>query len=100
MFSPLRTIAHFKQLAGNPMRKKRIKPTGTRVADTLQQPSVSTTSGSRSAPKLPHERDESVAAPAPPDKQIVQAHRDLARGLQDTDRYNEARKVFALARKR
>jgi hypothetical protein len=38
-------------------------------------------------PKLPHERDESVDdTPAAPSEHGRQAYRDLARGLQDTDR--------------
>ena len=49
----------------------------------------------KSAPKLPHEQDESVgmtggAASEP----MQQAHRDLARGLQDTDRGPEADRTY------
>ncbi len=38
-------------------------------------------------PKLPHERDESVdMTHGAPDARMEQAHRDVERGLQDTDR--------------
>jgi hypothetical protein len=41
----------------------------------------------QSEPKLPHERDESVSTTgAEPSDKVEQASRDLARGLQDTDR--------------
>src|SRR5262249_17291078 len=88
-----------------PMRKKR-KPraAATQVdseVDILQQATVSVTiSRGRSAPKLPHERDESVATPTRPARRIVQAERDLAQGRQDTDCYNDARRAFERARKR
>jgi len=46
-------------------------------------------------PKLPHERDESVdMTPTTPSKIGRQAHRDLARGLQDTDRGPPADKAY------
>ena len=37
-------------------------------------------------PQLPHERDESTEKDATPRPRIEQAHRDLKRGLVDTDR--------------
>ena len=41
----------------------------------------------KSEPRLPHESDESVGmTDGKPSAEIQQAHRDLARGLQDTDR--------------
>lgn len=37
--------------------------------------------------KLPHERDESISETGKkPSKRIQQAHQDVSRGLQDTDR--------------
>ena len=47
------------------------------------------------APKLPHERDESVdMTHGKPDAQIEQAYRDVQRGLQDTDRGPPADKAY------
>lgn len=47
------------------------------------------------APKLPHERDESVdMTHGKPDVQIEQAYRDVQRGLQDTDRGPPADKAY------
>lgn len=37
-------------------------------------------------PQQPHERDESADTAAEPQPRIEQAHEDLKRGLQDTDR--------------
>ena len=37
------------------------------------------------APKLPHERDESNDTPAAPHREMHRAYGDLARGLVDTD---------------
>ena len=38
-------------------------------------------------PRLPHERDESAdSQPQPPTEVMQQAHDDLERGLQDTDK--------------
>lgn len=46
------------------------------------------------APKLPHERDESVdMTHGEPDAQIQQAYRDVKRGLQDTDQDLRAHRV-------
>ena len=48
-----------------------------------------------SAAKLPHERDESVGVTAGVASGAVpQAYRDLARGLQDTDRGADAGRVY------
>jgi hypothetical protein len=83
------------------MRKKRTPRTAAGTVDTLQEAKVSVgTSRRPSAPKLPHERDESVATPAGPAKRIVQAERDLAQGKQDTDCYNAASKAFGRTRRR
>jgi hypothetical protein len=48
----------------------------------------------RTSPKLPQERDESPSPPQAPDPTIAQGERDLAQGREDTDRYNDARRVF------
>lgn len=54
-------------------------------------PSPST--GSR--PALPHERDESTGMTGgEPSESMQQAHRDLTRGLQDTDRGPEADRTY------
>ena len=46
-------------------------------------------------PKLPHERDQSIdMTPATPSPEGRQAHRDLARGLQDTDRGPAADRAY------
>ncbi len=51
-------------------------------------------------PKLPHERDESVDAPADtPDPVVQQGARDLGRGLQDTDRGPEADRTYQKLKK-
>jgi hypothetical protein len=48
-----------------------------------------------SAPKLPHERDESInTAGTVPSAAIRQAERDLKRGLVDTDRGAEAGRTY------
>lgn len=50
---------------------------------------TATTPASRPLPQLPHERDQSTDPSAPgrsPRGVIKQAHRDVGRGLQDTDR--------------
>jgi hypothetical protein len=54
------------------------------------------------SPRLPHERDEVPDASAPRKGVIVQAQRDVAAGLVDTDNYTRAPKVTqpALARRR
>ena len=49
----------------------------------------------KTLPKLPHERDESVSATPPvASKPMQQAYRDVARGLQDTDRAAEAGRTY------
>ena len=48
-----------------------------------------------SAVKLPHERDESVGMTGGIGSELMhQAHRDLSRGLQDTDRGPEADRTY------
>jgi hypothetical protein len=54
-----------------------------------------------SAPLLPHERDESPAAPpSAPRRIMIQAHVDTTSGLVDTDRRQDAPRVFAAAARR
>ena len=63
----------------------------TRSVDTRVRLGASRTA----AVKLPHERDESVGATAGVASGAVQqAYRDVARGLQDTDRGAEAGRVY------
>ena len=46
-------------------------------------------------PSLPHERDESSdMTGGEPSESMQQAHRDLARGLQDTDRGPEMERTY------
>ena len=48
-----------------------------------------------SAAKLPHERDESVGMTGGiASESMKQAHKDLGRGLQDTDRGPEADRTY------
>lgn len=48
-----------------------------------------------SAPKLPHERDESVGTTGGvPNAMIQQAYRDVKRGLQDTSRGTAANAAY------
>ena len=51
------------------------------------------------APLLPHEHDESANEPkSSPDKNAVQGYVDVANGLVDTDRRQDARRVFDASR--
>jgi hypothetical protein len=52
----------------------------------------------RYSPKLPHERDESVAPAAAPTPEITRAQRDVAEGQVDTDSYTRTRGAFERAR--
>ena len=45
-------------------------------------------------PTLPHEHDESPEVATSPDAVLVQAHRDVARGLVNTDLREEAGRAF------
>ena len=45
------------------------------------------------SPRLPHERDEVADASAPRKPAVIQAQRDLAAGLVDTDDYTRAREI-------
>jgi hypothetical protein len=44
--------------------------------------------------RLPHDHDEHTDAPHAPRRPIIQAEKDLADGLQDTDRRQDAARVF------
>ena len=44
--------------------------------------------------KMPHERDESTHAPAPPNDVTEQAAQDIEQGRKDTDRYGAAGENF------
>lgn len=52
---------------------------------------------------LPHARDEGIApppAPAAPQPVMIQAQRDIARGLEDTDCYSRLGKLIPRPRKK
>ena len=50
----------------------------------------------RATPKLPHEQDESVGMTGGvASKPMQQAHQDLARGLQETDRGPQADRIYS-----
>ena len=52
------------------------------------------------APKLPHEHDQSVGmTDGAPSKTVQQAYRDLAQGQQDTDRGPEAHRAYQKLKK-
>jgi hypothetical protein len=52
------------------------------------------------APLLPHEHDESANEPKSlPDENVVQGYVDVASGLVDTDRRQDARRVFDASRR-
>ena len=56
---------------------------------------VKTGAARNASAKLPHERDESVGmTDGNPSEPMQQAHSDLSRGLQDTDRGPEADRVY------
>jgi len=61
---------------------------------------IGATLSSGDAPLLPHERDERIAVPAAPQPVMVQAQRDIARGLEDTDCYTRLGKLTPSLRKR
>ena len=52
------------------------------------------------APLVPHERDKSLAAPAPPQSEMIQAQRDVARGLEDTNCYTRLGKAMPRPRRK
>jgi hypothetical protein len=52
---------------------------------------------------LPHEKDESIAAPAAPTAPqpvMIQAQRDIARGLEETDCYTRLGKLIPRPRRK
>ena len=74
-----------------PIKKRDPLTEVTRIGATLP---------AAAAPLLPHERDESVAAPAPPQSVMIQAQRDVARGLEDTDCYTRLGKATPRPRRK
>ena len=81
------------------MPTKRARRPIVKTPDTTPQANVALQARqdktkSKSAPKLPHERDESPATPSKPGATMVQAEHDLAQGQKDTDRYTDATQTF------
>lgn len=52
------------------------------------------TGATPAAPRLPHEKDEHTESPHAPRRPIIQAEADLAQGRVDTDRRQDAARVF------
>jgi hypothetical protein len=75
-------------------------PTSTKPARKRRPGETTTAVERRPAPRLPHERDESVErAPQAPHDSMRQAHEDLKRGLRDTDRGPVVDKVYRKLKK-
>ena len=76
--------------------RRRARPSGDPgvAADVATDTDAATTRsrrGNRYAKlKMPHERDESTHAPAPPNNVTEQSAQDIEQGLKDTDRYGAA----------
>ena len=69
--------------------------TSVPAATMRHNPKVSRRILKEPAPKLPHERDESVDSQVTEPRKIIQnAAADLSRGQQDTDRSAEMNKVY------
>lgn len=67
----------------------------TRTASSRKPGVPASKSGTRPKPALPHERDESGSMTGGlPSESMQQAHRDLERGLQDTDRGPEMNRTY------
>ena len=80
-------------------RDKTVTSTGRRPARPVVQTGQAETR--KRAPLLPHERDESADDQQPsPDKRPVQGYADVERGLVDTDRRQDADRVFDVARRK
>jgi len=62
----------------------------------------STTPAAPRSPLLPHEHDEASAGEekTTPDRAAVQGYVDVARGLVDTDRRQDAQQIFDAARRK
>ena len=64
-------------------------------APIVVQPEIALARGAPKAPLLPHEHDESPEpSSASPQPVVLQAHVDLTRGLVDTDRRQDATRIF------
>ena len=63
-------------------------PTSSKSPRKRRQGETTTVVDRQPAPRLPHERDESIARSPQqvPDASMRQAHADVKRGLPDTDR--------------
>ncbi len=68
-------------------KRKRLTRLAVQTEHTLAR-------GAAKAPLLPHERDESPEGAAASDPVAVQGHADLARGLVDTERRQDATDIF------
>ena len=56
--------------------------------------------GAAKSPLLPHEHDESPEGSLVPDPLAVQGHADLERGLVDTERRQDATRIFDAGRRK
>ncbi|MEP7298383.1 MAG: hypothetical protein ABI702_19540 [Burkholderiales bacterium] len=73
-------------------KRPAVSTTNDRAIDTT---STADPRGDPGSPRLPHERDESVGATdGVPSKKMVDAHRDLQRGVEDTSRAPEADRAY------
>ena len=71
------------------------EPSGDTTTKEAPGPETDPVPVKATLPKLPHERDQSIdMTPATPTAEGRQAHRDLARGLQDTDRGPPADRAY------
>jgi hypothetical protein len=78
---------------GQPMPAKKRNP----LVEATRIGTVPTPAG---ASLLPQKQDESVAMPAPPQPVMIQAQRDVARGLEDTDCYSRLGKLIPQLRRK
>jgi len=80
------------------VRRNKVKRPSTHI--TVQtEPALAR--GVPRVPLLPHERDESAEpSSASPEPHQVQAHTDLARGLVDTERRQDATRIFNSTKRR
>lgn len=82
-------------------KKPDVQPT-SKATQAHVRLDTSDTSGNDASPKppgarekMPHERDETVGMTGGvPSRKMQQAHRDVARGVQDTDRGPEADRTY------
>ncbi len=77
------------------MAKHTVKTSKTGAPADTKLEGIKVTIQPTTAPLLPHERDQSTAHQANPvDPMMKQAAKDVARGLTDTDRGEEANRVY------